>query len=527
VRRRDLIGAVGFLSSSFRATAAPAADIDQRIRREAMDRSDILRTMHYLCDVHGPRLTASPNAKAAGEWAMKWMTAWGMTNAHLEPWDFGYPGWTNARAVGFIVSPVRQQLYFGAAAWTPGTAGPVQGEVVLIDPPLETTHDALSHYLASVRLVVKGKMVMVGAAAPVAIDFDPPASRLDDQYLTQVLHPPPRTPELPASPGRLSGLARNQLIDRFLVDAGARLRIKDSQRPYGELQAFANYTYDLAKAPTTVGLRNEDYCRIARLLADGKPVLLEFDIQNRLHPEGRVAYNVVAEISGSDKADEVVMLGAHLDSWHLATGATDNAIGCAIMMEAARILLAVGLKPRRTVRVALWTGEEQFCYGSQAYVAQHFGTAEAPKPEFAKLNAYLNIDDGTGRVRAASVFGPTANADVVGAALKSFADLGVVGAVAHGVRRIRSTDSTVFSRAGLPAVGLSQDPTDNASAWHSNLDTFERILETDAKQAAAVAATLAFVLASSDERLARFPPSQMPAPEGPEPSLHPATTGPR
>jgi Zn-dependent M28 family amino/carboxypeptidase len=231
---------------------------------------------------------------------------------------------------------------------------------------------------------------------------------------------------------------------------------------------------------------------------------------------------VVAEIAGTDKADEVVLMGAHLDSWHLATGATDNGVGCAIMMDAARIFLAVGAKPRRTIRIALWTGEEQGCYGSQAYIAQHFGTAEDPKPDFGKLCAYLNIDDGTGRVRALSVFGPEAAAEVARDAIRPLADLGVAGAAAHGVRRIRSTDSTTFSRAGLPAINLSQDFTDNPSAWHSNLDTYERILPEDAKQAAIVAATLAYDLASREAMLPRFPSSKMPAAMGPAPSLHPA-----
>ena len=153
-------------------------------------------------------------------------------------------------------------------------------------------------------------------------------------------------------------------------------------------------------------MRNEDYGRISRILADATPVQLEFDIVNKVYPEGRTSYNAVSEIAGSDKKDEVVMLGGHLDSWHSATGATDNAIGCAVMMEAARILKALGVQPRRTIRVALWSGEEEGLLGSQAYVKEHFGSFENPKSEFARLDAYLNIDSGTGRARGASVFGP-------------------------------------------------------------------------------------------------------------------------
>ncbi len=522
MRRRDILGALAALPLAAPVRAfAQTTDLGLRIRREGQDHSQILRIVHMLADVYGPRLTGSPNARLAGAWAARQMSLWGMTNARLEPWDFGFPGWSNDRAVGFITSPVRQQLYISPAAWTPETPGLIQGEAILIDPPQDTTEKQLADYLESVRGRVKGRMVMTGAALPVPIDFDPPASRMDDQTLKDYLHPAPYVEDGP-TPGHLTALQRSQQINQFLKAAGALARLRDSQRPYGELQAFANYTYDLAKAPTTVGLRNEDYCRIARLLGDGGPVSLAFDIQNRLHTEGRTAFNVVAEIAGTDKADEVVLMGAHLDSWHLATGATDDGVGCAIMMDAARILLAVGAKPRRTIRIALWTGEEQGCYGSQAYIAQHFGTAEDPKPDFGKLCAYLNIDDGTGRVRALSVFGPEAAAEVARDAIRPLADLGVAGAAAHGVRRIRSTDSTTFSRAGLPAINLSQDFTDNPSAWHSNLDTYERILPEDAKQAAIVAATLAYDLASREAMLPRFPSSKMPAAMGPAPSLHPA-----
>lgn len=504
---------------------AQLKEIVASIRREGLDRSQIMRTMHVLSDIYGPRLTASPNAKAAGQWAAKQMAGWGLSNAHLEPWDFGFPGWTNTSATGFIQSPVRQQLYFAPAAWTPSTRGAISAEAVLIEPPAEANRDALATYLASLKTRVSGRIVLVGAATPARVDADASLQRFDERAIASYLHPEPYVPSPPPSPGQLTTRERNRLLDQFLVDAGALLRVRDSQRSFGGLQAFANYTYDLAKAPPTAGLRNEDYCRIARLFADGAPVRLEFDIQNRVHPEGRTAFNVVAEIPGTDKADEVVILGAHLDSWHLATGATDDAVGCAIMMEAARILMAVRANPRRTVRVVLWTGEEQGLYGSQAYVAEHFGTAEAPKAAFSKLNAYLNIDGGTGRVRVANVFGPEANAEVLHTILRPLNDLGVAGAVAHGVRRLRSTDSTTFSRAGLPAVGLSQDPTDNESAWHSNLDTYERILPEDAKQAAVVAATLAYGLATRDDMLLRFPPGEMPAPEGPPPDPHAASHG--
>jgi carboxypeptidase Q len=259
-------------------------------------------------------------------------------------------------------------------------------------------------------------------------------------------------------------------------------------------------------------MSNEDYGRISRILADGSAVELEFNIVNRSYPEGRTAYNTIAEIAGTDKKDEVIMLGGHLDSWHAATGATDNAIGCAVMMEAARILKAIGVKPRRTIRVALWGGEEQGLLGSQAYVKEHFGSFDDPKPAYFKLGAYLNIDSGTGRARGASVFGPPEAAAVVREALAPYQDLGVVGAIASKSRALGGSDNTSFSQAGLPGVGFGQDPIEYGSAtWHTNLDTYERIIEDDAKKSATIIAAVLYQLAMRDELLPRFSKENMPA----------------
>jgi Zn-dependent M28 family amino/carboxypeptidase len=210
------------------------------------------------------------------------------------------------------------------------------------------------------------------------------------------------------------------------------------------------------------------------------------------------------------------MLGGHLDSWHSATGATDNAIGCAIMMEAARILKALNLQPRRTIRVALWGGEEQGLLGSQAYVAQHFGTAEKPKPEFAGFNGYFNVDSGTGMIRGASIFGPPEAASTLRDYLKPFEDFGLFGAVAVSARSLGGTDSTSFNVAGLPGIGLAQDPIEyNSHTWHTNLDTFERIVEDDAKKAATAIAFAVYRAAMSDAMLPRFTKEAMPAPPPP------------
>ena len=290
-------------------------------------------------------------------------------------------------------------------------------------------------------------------------------------------------------------MTNNQIqeqINQFLVASGALIRINDAGRDHGQIRAFSNATYDVTKALPTVVMRNEDYGRISRLLADGSRVELEFDIVNRTYPEGTTSYNVIAEMSGTDRADEVVMLGGHLDSWHAGTGATDNAIGCAVTMEAARILAAIGVRPRRTVRVALWSGEEQGLLGSQAYVREHFGTVEQPKPAFAKFAGYFNIDNGTGRARGMTLFGPPAAGMILREALAPFRDLGILGATTTRSRQRGGTDHTSFNEAGLPGILVFQDPIQYQSySWHTNLDTYERIVEDDVKKSAiAIAAAV-------------------------------------
>lgn len=513
------------------ALASPAAqrapdDIHARIRKEGMENSQIMRTLHHLTDVYGPRLTGSPNFKAAAEWTVKEMTGWGFVNGRLEPWDFGRPGWLNEKASGHLVSPVKDNLVFEVLAWTPSTRGTARGQAVQITLPDQPTAAELAAHLAPLAAKVKGAVVLVGPHTKVAFQETPGAKRrTDESVLAGIARAqlPGGTPfgrgRGPAPQRREGVLTANEIsaqVDTFLVASGALVRVNDAGREHGQIRAFQNRTYDTSKAVPTVVLRNEDYGRISRLLADGAAgaagaVELEFTIVNRDYPDGRTSYNAVAEIAGTDKAKEVVMLGGHLDSWHAATGATDNAIGVAVMMEAARILKAIGVQPRRTIRVALWGGEEQGLLGSAAYVARHFGTAEDPLPEFATFNGYFNVDSGTGRIRTASVFGPQEAADILSRAFKPYEDLGIMGATASASRRSGGTDSTSFNAAGLPGIGLSQDPIEYGShTWHTNLDTYERIVEDDVKKSAVAIAAAVYELAMRDEMLPRFTPAQMP-----------------
>ena len=516
-------------SLTFAQTAATPADINTKIREEGMKNSKIMRTLHYFTDVYGPRLTGSPNLKLAGEWAANEMKSWGFDKTELEPWNFGHPGWVNERASGFITSPVQDSLVFEVLAWTPGTKSSVKGQTVQIEIPYKPADDnpkilenptqaELTAYFNSVKASVKGKLVMIGEPSSVPVNFNPPAKRRDDAALRKMLDPntPPRQfnppPQRAPRPNALGFREIGEQLDKFLLDNGAKVRINDAGREHGQIRAFNNRSFDVKKALPTVILRNEDYGRISRIMENGTPVSLEFDIRNRVIPEGSTSYNVIGEITGTDKADEVIMLGGHLDSWHAATGATDNAIGCAVMMEAARILKSIGVKPRRTIRVALWSGEEQGLLGSQAYVAKHFGSFENPTANYEKFGGYFNIDSGTGKAKAFSVFGPPETAVALREAAKPFEDLGILGAINSDSRGLGGSDHTSFNQAGLPGIGVMQDPVEYFThTWHTNLDTYERIVEDDVKASAIVIAAAVYQLAMQDELLPRFEKSKMPA----------------
>lgn len=508
-----LIHAAVLSPVAFAQQAATANDINARIRKEGMENSKIMRTMHYLSDIYGPRLTGSPNLKAAGEWAAKEMTSWGFSNAALEPWAWGNPGWVTDRASGFITAPVKDSLVFEVLAWTPGTDKPVTGQAFHMLLPNRPTQEELTAYFNSVRDQVKGKMVLLGQPAAIPVSFNPPPKRIDPSATpTPAPTPPPAAqPQPTPKPGQLTFQQIGQQLSEFLFTSGAVVRINDAGREHGQIRAFGNGSADPAKTVPTVVMRNEDFGRIVRILADGTPVTLEFDIRNRYFPEGTTAYNVVAEIPGTDKKDEVVMLGGHLDSWHAATGATDNAIGCAVMMEAARILKAIGVQPRRTIRVALWSGEEQGLLGSQAYVKKHFGSAETPTANYNKFAGYFNIDMGTGQARRFIVFGPSENAEILKGIGEPFSDLGFIGSNATRSRNLGGSDHTSFNNAGLPGISVQQDPIEYFThTWHTNLDTYERIIEDDVKKSAIIIAGAVYQLAMRDEMLPRFKTGEMP-----------------
>jgi hypothetical protein len=532
-------------------------DINAKIRAEGTANSKVMWIAHHLTDVYGPRLTGSPNLENAGKWAIATMESWGLTNGKMEPWNWNHEGWLNEEATGSIVAPVKDNLVFEVEAWSPSTNGVVTAPAIHLRVPttppapggrggvLLPTEQEMTEYLNGLAPKIAGAIVLVGPSRVPAFVEAEPAKREPEEVLRQRFAGPPAPPrrgggppnntgsgrgrgEAPTPPSsepvRLTAEEAYQRINRFLMKHRAAVQVVDSYKRHGQIAAFSPGAmegvlpadrYDSSKTLPTVMLRNEDFGRIARLIADGLDVRLRFNIVNRTYPNGRTAYNAIAEIRGTDKTDEVVMLGAHLDSWHSATGATDNAVGCAVMMEAVRVLQAIGAKPRRTIRVALWSGEEQGLLGSAAYVAQHFGTNENPKADFGKLSAYWNIDHGTGRVRGMSVSGPPDAARLLADLMKPFEDLGFRGATTTTPRARAGSDYGSFNRAGLPGINAVQDPIEyESTTWHTNLDTYERIVPVDARANAIMTASLVYHLATREALVPRFAAGQMPAGRG-------------
>jgi len=524
--------------ASDRQTESVDREIVWRIRREATDSSQVMRTLQVLTDLYGPRLTGSPNLRGSQDWIVQQARSWGLANPHLEAWDFGHDGWQNERASVHLVSPVQDPLVVEVLAWTPSTTGTVTAQAILVDPPLRPTQADLDTFFDEWRGKLKGRAVLLGQPARPGVSFEVPVKRRDDaQMRTRFgLDDPPSGPQpqppaaTPPAAGAPDGAAKRLTIDQaaeqlnvFLVKEGAALRINDAGRLHGQIRAFNNRTFDLAKAVPTIVLRNEDYGRIARLMTNGQTVTLDATIVNRTYPEGKTQHNVIAEIPGTDKANEVVMLGAHLDSWHAATGATDNAVGVAVMLEVMRALKAIDFKPRRTIRVALWSGEEQGLRGSAAYVAQHFGTVKDPKPEYETFSGYFNLDSGTGRARGMTVFGPPAAARVLRLVLALFENDGVMGATTTRSRVRGGSDHASFNEVGLPGISVGQDPIEyDSHTWHTNLDTLERVVESDVRQAVTTIAAAVAHLATREQRLPRFSKDGMP----PKPAPRPGATAP-
>ncbi len=582
---KTLLAAAGVACAVTLTAVAQAPDSDlaamnTKLRAEETNNSKIMWILHEITDVHGPRLTGSPGLRDAQDWAVATMKSWGLQNVKLEPWNFNHPGWQNFELEANVLTPFQQLLNVRAVSWTPGTKGPVTGAVLVVEPPVPpaaagrggagrgfgggapgvdleaiaragtsgppmppppapstkpVTQTDLDAYLASIKPKVSGAIVFYGPHVDVAENFVPaPLRRPDDQWEAQAGGRgrggiPQRGGGPAEAPQGLTAAQITAQVNKFLVDNGALVKVTDSGRSYGTIvqQSTSGYNEnpDSPNLPTLL-MGNEDYGRIYRTVTmDKTTVTMRVNIRSSFYPEGKTVYNVTGELPGTDKADEVVMLGGHFDSWNAATGATDNGAGSSDALEAIRLLKAVGARPHRTIRVALWSGEEEGLYGSIAYVAQHFGSAENPKPEWFKFDGYLNIDSGTGKPRSASVFGPPEAAKMVAEPMSFFKDWGFYHVSPTLGRNTGGTDSTSFNNAGLPGIGYGQDPFDyNTFTHHTSYDTMERIYEPDVREAAVEEALTAYALAMAPEMLPRCSSATMPPPP-PEPAGRGAGAG--
>ena len=467
------------------------------IKEEGLQRSEVMQVASYLTDVYGARLTGSPNILAAGEWAAKRLQEWGLTNVALEPWGPFGRGWTNDRFVAHMVAPTVSPLIGAPKAWTPGTTGPVRAEAV--HAILENERD-----LATYRGQLKGKFVLLRAERDVSARFDPLARRFSDADLAERARQPVRPPRRRGT-GR--GGRQNFGGQRmaFLVSEGVAGTIEPAPGDGGTFFVQGGRPPNAEDAPSVmqVVLAVEHYNRLVRILDKQILVTLELDITNTFHDADLNAFNVVGEIPGTDRADELVMVGAHLDSWHSGTGATDNAAGSAVMMEAMRILKATGLGLRRTVRIALWSGEEQGLLGSRAYVTQHFADRETLdlKPDHAKLSGYFNVDNGTGAIRGVYLQGNEAAAPVFQAWMGPLESLGMT---TLAIRSISGTDHLAFDAVGLPGFQFIQDPVEYGSrTHHSNMDVYDRLQASDMMKNAIIVASFVYHAANRDPLLPR------------------------
>lgn len=514
-----------------------AADI---IRDEGMNRSQAMATMKYLSDVIGARLTNSPKQKLANRWTKEQLEKWGMKNALVDPWgEFGR-GWELKKYTASVMAG-DEFVSFRAypKAWSPSTNGAITGDVVYVDA---TDEAGLEKYKGK----LKGAIVWMAPERKVEPGFTPIASRVTDDELAK-LEAAKVTDNAAQNRGRPAAPAANaappqqfaQRKFRFYFEEGAAVLVEPSngtdsgtirvaaatpapQPPNAGGQPGGGFggprIFSKGMGPTIPQLvaETEQYNRIYRLLQAGTPVKMSVDLQVQFYEDDLQGYNTIAEIPGTDLAGEVVMVGGHLDSWHSSNGSTDNGAGTTVAMEAMRILAASGLKPRRTIRIGLWTGEEQGLMGSRGYVAKNFAELEpAPpgtpanqrklikKPGYDKFSAYYNLDNGTGQIRGINMQG---NENLRPIFREWFGPFHDIGAKTVSVNSVTGTDHLAFDGVGLPGFQFIQDPIEYfGRTWHTTQDVADRTLEEDLKRSAVIMAAFAYNTAMMDTKLPRKP----------------------
>ncbi len=504
-----LAGALVLTAAFPLAQSADKVDYDAvfKIKEEGLQRSKVMDITATLTDVYGGRLTNSPSHRAAAEYVKTLMTEWGLANVKSEPFSFGQ-GWSNERTVVHAIAPTKWPIIAYPKAWTPGTNGPVTAEAVFAT--IETAAD-FDKYKGKLG----GKIVFTAPPREVQAQWQPLATRFTDKELDEMESQPVGPVARRAFNMGDPEVARRRT--EFLKAEGVVMLVEPSRLGQGGTVFVSSGGPRDPKQPAALPqlvMAVEHYNRIVRLLAKNVPVSLELDVRNHFYLDDLNAFNIVGEIPGSDPklAPEVVMIGGHFDGWHAGTGATDNAAGSAVMLEALRILKASGLKMRRTVRIGLWGGEEQGLLGSRAYATEHFAdrSTMALKPEHEKLSGYFNVDNGTGAIRGVYLQGNEAVAPIFAAWMEPFHNIGMSTLT---IRNTGGTDHLAFDAVGIPGFQFIQDEIEyDTVTHHSNMDVLERVQPGDMMKNAVIVASFVYHTANRDQRLPRKP---LPKPQAP------------
>jgi len=523
----------------------PNLEFITRLREEEFAHGKVMDIMSHLTDDIGPRLTGSPNMRKANEWTRDQLTEWGLVNAHLEPWGTFGRGWAYQMCEVRMVSPDTMQFLALPEAWTPGTNGPIRGEVVAVEASSMADLDKYRGKLA-------GKIVLMGEPrVPEPIE-KPLFHREDDADLAHIA-----AFDVPAGPGGPAGPSPErrqefrqrfefqQQLPKFLADEHVAAVLDETRQPGqdGTIFVQSGGSYEEGKTITVprVTISVEHFGRVSRLLAKKVPVEVEVNVEAQFYDDDPKAYDTIAEIPGTDSElkEQLVMLGGHMDSWHAGEGATDNGAGVVVAMEAVRLLKQLGVQPRRTIRIALWSGEEEGLLGSRGYVKEHFGSRpestnprdrDVPsfmrppagplqlKPEQKLVSVYFNLDNGTGRIRGVYLQGNSSVEPIFQKWMEPFKDLGMTTLT---LRNTGGTDHLSFDAVGIPGFQFIQDPMDYGTlTHHSNLDVYEHIRPEDMKQASVIMASFVYDAAMCDEMMPRKPIR----PEEPRPGAEGAPT---
>ncbi len=487
--------------------------IDERIvakiKAEGFQNSQAMGTLSYLVDVFGPRLTSSPNIRKSQRWTIDKLKSWGIDNARLEPWGTFGNGWSVENYSVEMTAPTYDRINAVPLAWSPSTNGLVSGEPVIVEIKSPKDFDKY-------RGKLKGRIVLDGKIGLDKFDdrFTPLTKRRKQDELVK------RAEEIDPSKGgsryveEQKGwedyLAGKKAIIKFLREEGVAALIQPSNFKHGVVRAAGFYDANQSNNLPAFVISREQYSRIVRLKEKKIPVSLKLKLETKFHGD-TTGYNIIAEIPGSDPKvkDEIVLLGGHFDSWHGGTGAVDNAAGCIAMMEALRILKEIGVKPRRTIRIALWSGEEQDYFGSFNYVKKHYGDPKTKvlKRDHEKFSVYFNLDNGSGKIRGVYLQGNEAARPIFKTYLKPFHYLGAKTLTSLNTG---GTDHMVFDAVGLPGFQFIQDPLDYGTrAHHSNLDVLEAVNPVDVKINSVIVASFAYHAAMRNER---FPRKTVPKP---------------